>query len=257
MVPVSAFVKNFAAKPFVCGTCLSCLLLIVPASAAELWVSPDGSDHAPGLREKPFATAAAALRQARELRRLEGFPRTNRCALSCAAAFTDWPAAIFAPGRFRHGTSPTIIEAATNEQPVFSGGVLIAGWKMPDEKISGLPEAARGQVWVADAPKFGGRILEFRQLWVNDHKAIRAREPNGDTLNRLVAWDKTKQEAEDSGVGAGAASQNPAQLEMVIDQVWEIAVLRVKSMRIRGRPRARRRSSSRKAKLNSGIRGRR
>ena len=99
-------------------------------------------------------------------------------------------------------TSPTLIEAATNEQPVVSGGVWVGGWKKLEAENPGLPQAARGQVWVADAPKFGGRLLEFRQLWVNDRKAVRAREPNGDLLNRLVAWDKTNQEAWVSTSGA-------------------------------------------------------
>ena len=103
-------------------------------------------------------------------------------------------------------------------------------------------------------------------------KAVRAREPNGDTLNRLVAWDKTRQEAwiqgsaaasavarralapnisldespklsgrsiakaDDEGVvGSTPGGRAPrSQLEMVIDQVWEIAVLRVKSLRTDG-----------------------
>jgi hypothetical protein len=235
MVRVSDPVKKFAPEPPVCSTLLlSCLLLIAPANAAELWVSPDGSDHNPGLREKPLATVAAALRQTRELRRL-GRISTNEPVRIFLRGGIRQPTGplVLRPGDSGTESSPTVIEAAPGEHPVLSGGVAITGWKTPDEKIPGLPESARGKIWVADAPKVAGRILEFRQLWVNDRKAVRARTPNGEGLERLVAWDKTNQIAT---IPAAALDgmKKPARLEMVIDQVWEIAVLRVKSIRIEG-----------------------
>jgi hypothetical protein len=212
---------------------LSCLF-VLPVTAAEFWVSPDGNDANPGTQVLPLASIATAQRQARELRRL-GKIETNepvRIILRGGVYQLDTPL-FFRPEDSGTETSPTIIEAAANEQPVISGGVSIQGWKKLSGKVAGLPSSARGHVWVADAPKFGGRILQFRQLWVNDRKAVRAREPNGDVLNRLVAWDKTKQEAwiPESALGL---VRKPAQLEMVIDQVWEIAVLRVKSLRLDG-----------------------
>lgn len=39
--------------------------------AAEIWVSPKGSDKNMGTKEQPLATVAMALRKARELRRLK------------------------------------------------------------------------------------------------------------------------------------------------------------------------------------------
>ena len=236
---------------------LSCLF-ILPATAGELWVAPDGDDSNPGTQAQPLASIAAAQRQARELRRLAKVDTNEpvRIILRSGVYQLDSPL-FFRPEDSGTETSPTLIEAATNEQPVVSGGISIGGWKPLAGDIPGLPEAARGQVWVADAPKFGGRLLEFRQLWVNDRKAIRAREPNGNTLNRLVAWDKTNREAWVSTSALSVLSSNrrqsaqilpdgikneiqsrltPAatfpQLEMVIDQVWEIAVLRVKSLRL-------------------------
>ena len=212
---------------------LSCLF-ILSATAAEFWVAPDGNDANPGTQVMPFASVATAQRQARELRRLNQVDPNEPVRIILRGGVYQLDNPLFLrPEDSGTATSPTIIEAATNEQPVISGGVLIEGWKKLTGKIRGLPKAARDQVWVADAPKFGGRLLEFRQLWVNDHKAVRAREPNGDTLNCLVAWDKTKQEAWVPASALGAV-RNPAQLEMVIDQVWEIAMLRVKSLRLEG-----------------------
>jgi hypothetical protein len=209
-------------------------LLLRSATAAEFWVAPDGNDANPGTPVQPLASIAAAQHQARELRRLAKADTNEpvRLILRGGVYQLDSPL-FFRPEDSGTETSPTLVEAAPNEQPVISGGVLIQGWKQVKGKIPGLPSAARSQVWMADAPKFGGRSFEFRQLWVNGRKAVRAREPNGDTLNRLAAWNKTNQEAWVSTAALGAV-RKPAQLEMIIDQVWEIAVLRVKSLRLDG-----------------------
>jgi hypothetical protein len=235
MVPVSGPVKPFTPKPPVrSALLLSWLLLIAPARAAELWVSPDGSDRSPGLREKPLATVAAALRQARELRRLGKVSANEPVRIFLRGGIYQLgKPMLLRPEDSGAEDSPTVIEAAPGEHPVLTGGVMVSGWKMPDEYISGLPEIARGKIRVADAPKVAGNILGFRQLWVNGRKAIRARTPDGENLERLVAWDKTNQVAT-IPTAALAGMKKPGRLEMVIDQVWEIAVLRVKSIRIQG-----------------------
>lgn len=58
--------------------------------------------------------------------------------------------------------SNTIWEARHGEHPVISGGTPISGWTK-----------AGGNVWSADA-----HGLNFHQLFVNGHRAIRARTPN-------------------------------------------------------------------------------
>ena len=99
--------------------------------------------------------------------------------------------------------------------------------------MPGLPAAAQGQVWVADAPLLGGRALNFRQLWVNGRKATRARTPNDDNLPRLLTWDTSERE---TTVPAAALSgvRQPGQLEMVLHQMWAVSVLRVKTLAVEG-----------------------
>lgn len=231
-------------------------LFLLPAKAAEFWVGPDGNDANPGTPAQPFASVPAAQRQGRELRRLHQVGTNEPVGIILRGGIYPLDSPLFfRPEDSGTESSPTVIEAAPNEQPVVSGGVVIQGWKKAKGKIPGLPSAAHGQVWVAEAPAFGGRLLEFRQLWVNDRKAVRARNPNGKTLNRLIGWDKTNQEAwvSVSALSAFSSSRRqsaqnlsletkagiqswhtPAatssQLEMVIDQVWEIALLRVASI---------------------------
>jgi len=66
--------------------------------------------------------------------------------------------------------SKLTIEAYTGEQPILSGGRRIENWRK--EKFVGR------DVFVADVPgvKEGERF--FRQLWINDARATRARQPN-------------------------------------------------------------------------------
>jgi hypothetical protein len=75
-------------------------------------------------------------------------------------------------------------------------------------------------------------LLEFRQLWVDGKKAVRARTPGEGAMTRLVAWDRPKREAWIPSTSGMPASVNG--VELVLLQMWEIAVLRVKSHQIDG-----------------------
>ena len=207
-------------------------LFALPASAGsgELWLSPDGSDTNIGSSNAPLASLGAALEKSRLQRPAPGGP------LRIVLRDGIYPLArpvIIQTTETRSQNVPISIEAAPGGHPVLNAGVEIGKWKKLANKIPGLPEIAREKIWVADAPKISGRTLEFRQLWVNDAKAVRAREPNGEHLARLIAWDKTNQVATIPAAALNGIKQ-PARLEMVVDQVWEIAVLRVNSIHIAG-----------------------
>ena len=58
------------------------LLIACTLSAADLFVSPEGNDRNPGTKDSPKATLTAALRQARELRRLNDFHPTIQNGIS-------------------------------------------------------------------------------------------------------------------------------------------------------------------------------
>lgn len=203
-------------------------------AAAEWWVAPGGSDAAPGSPGAPLASLAAALGKWRNWSGAQELPvlATPRIIL-CDGVYPISQPIFFQSSDFKWPNVPVIIEAAPGARPILSGGTAIGNWEKLTAKIHGLPAVARGEVWVADVPKRGGRFLEFRQLWVNKKRAIRARKPNGETLARLVAWDRTNQVAA-LPAAALAGIERPAQLELVMDQVWEIAVLRVKSIRRQG-----------------------
>ncbi len=212
----------------------SCLWALPVVSAAEFWVSPDGSDFNSGSKTNPLATINRAQHQIRELRRSSRHASDEPMKIILRGGVYPLAVPLHLDSEDSGTkTNPTIIIAAPDEYPVLSGGVEIDGWKKLPMKLSDLPDRARGNVWVADAPTVGGKILEFRQLWVNGLKVVRAREPNGESLAGLAAWDKTNQIAT-IPTAALAGITKPARLEMIIDQVWEIAVLRVESILIKG-----------------------
>lgn len=208
---------------------LAVLAPMSSAAPAELWVAPDGADTAVGTREAPLATVRMALRKAREMRRLKdpAVAEGVRVVVRGGTYRLD-EALLVRPEDSGTSRAPTTVEAAPGELPVLSGGLAVTGWRRLDEPVAGLPEAARGNVWVSDVPRRGGRVLEFRQLWVDDTKAVRAREPDGDEMVRLLDWDRTREEAwVPAGLGEGLRSLDG--VELIIHQQWEIAVLRLKS----------------------------
>ncbi len=214
-------------------TVLFCFLAIV-ANAADIYLSPAGNDNNPGTKEKPFATLQAALRKARNLRRLndESIKGGIHIILQ-GGVYNILETVILRPEDCGTEDSQTYIEAANNEQPVLSGGVTIKGWKKLTAPVAGLQKKYQHQIWVADVPQVNGLDLNFRQLWVNDVKAVRAKSSNGDTMLRILNWNK----AEAACVIPTPPFQNLDQtkgIELFIHQWWEIASLRVKKLQLMG-----------------------
>ena len=109
---------------------------------------------------------------------------------------------------------------------VFSGGIPVTGWKQ------------EGKCWVTEVPDFNGRPFEFRQLWVNGRKAVRARDvADFEQMNRIRWVDR---EHRTLWVPASAVRNVRFSLlgekyaEMVLHEMWCVAVLRIKDIRIDG-----------------------
>ncbi len=216
--------------------CLVALLLLInfPARAVDIFVATNGSDLNEGTNAKPLATITAALRKARELRRLNDVSIANGIYIIVKGGVYNVTETIeIKPEDAGTAASPTYIQAATNETPVLSGGVAITNWKKSTTKITGLSAAAQGNVWEADVPLNAGRLCEFRQLWVNDSKAVRAKSTNGDWMDRIISWDKKEQTCW-IPTPKFLPFPNMAGMEMFIHQWWAIAILRIKKMETHG-----------------------
>jgi len=129
--------------------------------------------------------------------------------------------------------SRTTIKAAPGAHPVFSGGVVIKGWKKPQSKVQGLPAASLEKIWVADLSETQIANTAFRELWVNGDKAIRSKDTDGDRMNRILSWNHASQTC----WIPKPKNFNPSLIdgmEMFIHQWWAIAILRISSIKVSG-----------------------
>jgi hypothetical protein len=213
-------------------------LLIAPLIAAtaqpfEICVSPEGSDSNEGTIEKPMASIHMAQRKAREMRRLnDPLIRNGIEIILRGGTYKLNEPLYFRPEDSGTEAGRTIVRAAAGERPVISGGIEISGWKKATGIIRGLARTAKNNIWVTDIPRIGGKYLEFRQLWVNNRKAIRTSNLNDGKLDRILSVDK---DHELFRIPAPrVAFRKKAQPEFIIHQWWAIANLRVKSINITG-----------------------
>ena len=213
-------------KLFVTAICILCSHWLL---AGEIWISPKGSDFNNGTRQSPKATLTSALRQAREWRRTED----NRIQGGITIYMEGGTYAFHEPVFIRpedSGTkeSPTIIRSVGDEKVILSGGISINGWKK------------QGKVWVADVPAFNGRPLDFRQLWVNGKKAVRARDVEDfEKMNRICSVDEKNEILYVPAVSIRRLIDNKGNLkakyaEMVLHQMWCVANLRIRSVEVQG-----------------------
>ena len=207
--------------------------------SGEIWVSPKGNDFNDGTRESPKATLTAALRQAREWRRTGD----DRMQGGITVYMEGGTYALYEPVFIRpedSGTkeSPTVIRSAVNEKTVtrsaadekvvLSGGIRIKNWKK------------QGKLWVADVPAFNGRPLDFRQLWVNGEKAVRARDVEDfEKMNRICSVDEKNEVLYVPAVAVRRLIDNKGKMkaeyaEMVLHQMWCVANLRIRSIEVQG-----------------------
>ncbi len=206
----------------------------IPLRSMELWVSPDGDDHNPGTRAAPFRSPAAAQRRARDLRRVSGpAPEGGIRVALRGGIYTLNSPLFFRPEDSGTAANPTLFESAPGETAILSGGISVGGWSCPAELLPGLPAVTQGKLWVAAAPRWNGRNLEFRQLWIDGRKAARAQSPEPGKLDRLVQWDREREEAWIPSATLRSV-HDPLGLEFTVHQQWEIATLRVKSVRVEG-----------------------
>ena len=213
-------------KLFLTAICILCSHWLL---ADEIWISPKGSDFNDGTRQSPKATLTSALRQAREWRRTED----NRIQGGITIYMEGGTYAFHEPVFIRpedSGTkeSPTIIRSVDDEKVILSGGISINGWKK------------QGKVWVADVPVFNGRPLDFRQLWVNGKKAVRARDVEDfEKMNRICSVDEKNEILYVPAVSIRRLIDNKGNLkakyaEMVLHQMWCVANLRIRSVEVQG-----------------------
>ncbi len=191
----------------VCGLTATMPEALASGSTADIRITPDSS-------------LADAVRHARELRRL-GQATDVTIHLASGTYF------LYEPLRLRPEDSGLTI---AGNNAVISGGLKITNWKK------------QGKLMVAEVPDFNGRPIDFRQLWINGSKAVRARSvPVGfadgndpfEQMPRIRTYDKKNHVL---WVPKTAVSKivNAPYAEMVLHEMWCTSNLRIKDLSVHG-----------------------
>ena len=108
------------------------------------------------------------------------------------------------------------------DNAIISGGIHITGWKK------------RGKLLVADVPDFNGRPIDFRQMWINGKKAVRARDVSDfEQMHRIRTYDKKNQILWVPKTAVEKIVKAPY-AEMVLHEMWCTSNLRIKNIDIHG-----------------------
>lgn len=169
------------------------------AYATDIYITPDSS-------------LTNAVRKAREMRRLG---QAQQVTIHLATGTYRQ----YEPLRLRPEDSGLTI---VGEQAVISGGMEIKDWKK------------QGKLLVADVPDFNGRPVDFRQLWVNGKKAIRARDVSDfEQMHHIRTYDKKNQVLWVPKKAVEKILKAPY-AEMVLHEMWCTSNLRIKSIEVQG-----------------------
>ena len=178
----------------------------------------------------PDSSLVDAVRKAREMRRLG---KATEVTIHLAAG-TYY---LYEPLRLRPEDSGLTI---VGNGAVISGGMPVNSWKK------------QGKLLVADVPDFNGCPVDFRQLWVNGKKAVRARDVmDFEQMHRIMTYDKKnhvlwipRKAVEKLKAYFSPLTPSPGEraevrshhspLEMVLHEMWCTSNLRIKSMSPQG-----------------------
>jgi len=186
------------------------------AIQATYYVSQTGSDANPGTLASPFQTIA----KARDVVRTINTTMSGDIVVVLrGGTYALTNPVVFGPADGGRNGNFVRYTAYSGETPLITGGRPIKGWTIHDQ--------ARN-IWKAE-----GVTARFRQLYVNNSKAIRARLPNLGTNNapnfyRLTKVDTTGRALNiATSVGSNWKSLNKVEMHLMI--AWADATLRLAS----------------------------
>ena len=168
------------------------------------------------IRITPDSSLADAVRKAREMKRIGG--QTTIVTISLAPGIYQ----LYEPIRLRPEDSGLTIEG---QGAIISGGQEVNVWK------------SEGKFYTADISDFNGYPIDFRQLWVNQEKAVRARDVvDFEQMHRILTYDKKNQIlwVPKKSIPKALLKKTAALPEMVLHEMWCTSNLRIKSLTPQG-----------------------
>lgn len=167
--------KNYSVGlPVVLIAIFLCPFQGVQAAQDRFYVATDGNDAWSGRlsaanakgTDGPFATVVRARDAIREIKTAGRFDRPLKVFIRDGLHFQTEPF-VLQPEDSGTDVHPVTYTAFPGERPILSGGRRISGWKR-----------GPGKLWIAQLPEVKAGKWSFRQLFVGDKRARRARMPN-------------------------------------------------------------------------------
>jgi hypothetical protein len=192
------------------------LFLAGCSQPTSFFVSPAGDDRNAGTQNNPFATpqrAVQAVRQALDREKQSGIT----IYLSGGTYHLQEPL-VFGPVDSGPDTFRIVYKAMPGEKPVISGGIEIGEWKSLEQNL-----------WLARVPEIRDNHLYFRELFVNDRRAKRARHPNHG-FNRIAAAGEDKRTYFYYRDGDFPLPEKPEDVELVLLHDWSITRIKIKEL---------------------------
>ncbi|HEY5912991.1 MAG TPA: right-handed parallel beta-helix repeat-containing protein [Verrucomicrobiae bacterium] len=184
-------------------------LVTAAAAAADFHVASNGRDEDPGTREKPFATPARAMAAVRAL--ISAGLKSDVHVILHGGTYALGAPLVFTSADSGSADHAVTYAAASGETVVISGGRQITNWT-----------AVGGSKWTAELAGVKSGQWFFRQLVVNDERAVRARCPNEDgVLHLATVADEVKSFTFDRPLPQESLGGQDA--ELVVYENWSVS----------------------------------
>jgi len=183
-----------------------------------LYVSPDGKGN------QFTKTHPGKLTDTRDkVRSLAGSMKSDILVNLCGGFYFLDSTFILGPEDSGQNGFSVVWQATPGEKPVLSGGKIIAGWRLSDNEKN---------IWKTNVGN-----LNFRQLYVNGKRAVRARTPNmSDFMDqspyaRILSWNNFRPAIPDSLIKNVKETGN---VEFCVNMYWQHSRYRIESFTTNG-----------------------
>jgi len=180
------------------------------------YVSPKGNDLNPGTKAKPFATIQRATEAVRALLKQKQ-PADITIYLEGGVYPVQEPI-ILGPEDSGKEDFQVTYAAKPGENPLISGGMQLKGWEQKEKDL-----------WIAKVPSIKGKPWIFRELFINDKRAQRARHPNTEYLRVAEIGDDNRTNFF-FNAGDVPLPENPGEVELVLLHDWSITRINLKDI---------------------------
>ncbi len=182
----------------------------------DIYVSTKGSNNNPGTKKQPVETIYQAKMLAVEM--LESGKEKEVTVWLGDEIYPVLEALIFEPLKSAAKDAKLVFKAEKDSKPVISGGVQIINWEKNNDGF-----------WEARLPENLNEMRDFRELFIDGKRAVRARFPNSGYLNvkKAGADRRTNFFFEKGDFPIPAIAKN---VELVFLHDWSISRIAVKEI---------------------------